>query len=114
MLRRILALAVIAGLAAIPTTAAQANVDGLPSCGVRSFSSNGNYPAGRYLVGATVSCKQANNTLRIFLRGGGRLHMGTSMADTWTTVGRWRCGYSTASAGCTTRGGERLVAYLRR
>ena len=52
-----------------------------------------------------VSCRTARRVLRRFLAGGGVKHGGPSSAETYWTLGRWKCGTGAGGGGCI-RGGR--------
>lgn len=52
-----------------------------------------------------VRCRTARRVLRRFLAGGGVKHGGPSSAQTYWTLGRWKCGTGAGGGGCI-RGGR--------
>jgi hypothetical protein len=53
-----------------------------------------------YVTHGKVSCATARRVMRALLRGDGVYHQGSSRADSYTQLGRWRCGSGTGGGGC--------------
>jgi hypothetical protein len=47
-----------------------------------------------------VSCATARSIIRRYYRGEGKKHGGPSNAETYYTIGKWRCGPGAGGVGC--------------
>lgn len=62
------------------------------------------------IVKGSVRCRTARRILRAFFSGKGVKHGGPSNAQTYWTLGRWRCGTGTGGGGCIRGGRDYRVA----
>lgn len=51
-----------------------------------------------------VRCRTARTILRRMFSGGGKFHPGPSNAQSYTQIGKWRCGVSTGIGSCIRHG----------
>jgi hypothetical protein len=51
-----------------------------------------------------VRCRTARRVVRRFFRGDGERHGGPSSAETYWTIGEWRCGSGAGGVGCIRQG----------
>lgn len=52
----------------------------------------------------SVSCRGAQSVLHKLFAGKGHRHSGPSAAESYTTIGKWRCGFGTGGGACIRHG----------
>jgi hypothetical protein len=53
-----------------------------------------------YVSHGKVSCAKARHVVRVLFHGGGVYHQGATRADSYTRIGRWKCGSGTGGGAC--------------
>jgi hypothetical protein len=70
------------------------------SCGAVGHGTN---RVAVYVAHGKVSCATARHLIRVLNHGGGVFHQGRTRADSYTRIGRWRCGSGTGGGACIRR-----------
>ena len=51
-------------------------------------------------VGSSVNCKEARKVSLTYMNGGGKRHQGRYQYQSFTVIGRWRCGTGGGAGSC--------------